>query len=177
MSNLIITENYLKEMSVLNGNVDMKVITPTILLCQDKYIKPMLGEDLFDEILDQVQTSSVTALNETILDNYILPALVYFTLTELTPVMKYKYANKGIMSKNSENSQPADLSEIKFLMDQWRNNAEMYADRGTAYLNDNTEDYPLYTANTECYKTKANKTNFNTGLFLDDDNECCNIYG
>jgi len=173
MSSLIITENYLKESSVLNGNVDMKIITPTILLCQDKYIKPLLGEDLFDEILGQIQTSTTTALNEYILDNYVLSALVYYTMTELTPAMKYKYANIGIVSNNDSNAVAADLDEIKFLMDQWRNNAEMYAERCTLYLRDNTTDYPLYIANTDCYKTKANKTNYSTGLFIDDNSDCC----
>lgn len=177
MSSLIITENYLKQSSVLNGNVDMKIITPTIVLCQDKYIKPMLGEDLFDEILSQIGSNTVSSLNETILDNYVLPALVYYTMTELTPSMKYKYANIGIVTNSDTNASAPDLTEIKFLMDQWRVNAEMYAERGTRYLVDNSADYPLYTANTDCYKTKPNGTNYTSGLFLDDDSDCCNIYG
>ena len=174
MSNLIITENYLKEGSVINGNADMKIITPTILLCQDKYIKTMLGTDLFNQILSQIDSSTpgtndqVSALNVTLLDSYILPALMWYTLCECTPVFKYRYANKGVMVKNSENSQPADLNEIQWLMDKWRNNAEWYAEQGTKYLNYKAASYPLYLANTECYKITPNKTNFTTGLFLKD---------
>ena len=172
---LIITEYYLKQNSIVNENSDMKIITPTIILVQDIYIHPILGSDLYDEIQTQITTSTVgtvdavSAANVTLLDNYILPTMLWFILCECTPVFKYRYMNKGVMVKNSENSAPADLAEIKFLMDRWKNNAEVYAERCTAFLKCNTDTYPLYCANPDGNDIKPNKTNYTNSLYLDPD--------
>jgi hypothetical protein len=165
--NLIISENYLKENSVINGNADMKVITPTIKLVQLKYIRPLLGTDLYDEILSQIGSNTVTAANQTLLDDYVLDCMLYYVLCECTPVFKYRYANKGVMVKNSENSTAADLTEIQWLMDKWRNNAEQMAEICTKFLREESTTYPLYYENEECYKVKPNKTNFTSGLYLE----------
>lgn len=161
----IISQNYLTENSIINGNTDMKILTPTIRLCQDKYIKPILGTRLFDEITGQIPTLS--ALNQTLMDDYILPCFLQYIVCEASPVFKYRYANKGIMVNNSDNAQSADFDEMRWLMDKWRNNAEWYAEQATKYLIENRASYPLYDANVNCDEIKPNKSNYQTGIFLD----------
>lgn len=174
---LTITENYLKTNGIINENSDMKVITPTIILVQDIYIHPLLGSDLFDEIKSQIIASTTTAANQTLLDNYILPCMLWYTLCEATPAFKYRYMNKGVMVKSSENSSAADLQEIQFLMDKWKNHAEVYAERCTRYLVENRTTYPKYDLNPNYDDIKPNSTNYTTGLALDDPNEdCCFDY-
>lgn len=163
----IISQNYLTENSIINGNTDMKIITPTIKLCQDKYIKPILGTDLFNEILGQITANTVTALNQTLLDDYILPCFLSYIVFEATPVFKYRYANKGVMVKNSENSQSIDFNEMRWLMDKWKNDAEWYAEQTTKYLVQYSSSYPLYLANTTCDKIQPNSSNYQTGIYLD----------
>lgn len=173
MADLIITERYLKENGLVNDNADMKVITPIIVLIQDLYIHNILGTDLYNEIQTQINTDSVSADNQTLLDRHILPCMLWYTLCECTPAFKYRYMNKGVMVKNSDNSQPADLGEIKFLMDKWRNNAQVYHDRAIRFLKANRTTYPLYDANTDCDDIKPDKTGFGTSLYLPDDSEDC----
>lgn len=165
---LTFTENYLKEISIINDNVDAKTLTPIIILVQDKYLHPILGSDLFDDIKAEIIAGSVGADNVTLLDNYIMPVMHWYVLKESTPAFKYKYMNKGVMSKNSDNSSAADLSEIKFLMDQWDNNAKWYAERLTKFLDANVDTYPLYCANPDCDDIKPNKTNYRTSIYLGD---------
>lgn len=164
---LIITEEYLKKNSVINENADMKVITPTIFLVQDKYIHPILGTDLFNEITSQINSNTVSVLNQTLLDNYILPCMIWYCLHECTPVFKYRYMNKGVMVKNSDNSTAADLDEIQFMMERWRINADEYAERATNYLWEHQNDYPLYNGNLTRDKIKPNTTNYENGLYLE----------
>lgn len=171
---LIVTEKYLKENSVINDNTDMKVITPTIFSVQDLKIENILGSDLFNEICTQIDTDTVSAANQTLLDNYILPCLVNHVLCNLTPVLKYRYMNKGVMIKSSETSSPTDLKEIGFMMDLWRNQAEEYSERATKFLCDNITTYPLYVANPNYSDIKPNTTNYTSGLYLEDPNDECN---
>jgi hypothetical protein len=167
MPDIIITENYLKQNSIVQDNTDMKLITPTIVLVQDIYIHPILGTDLYNSIQSQINAGSVSTANQTLLDSYVLPTMIWYLLHECTPVFKYRYMNKGIMVKNSENSAAADLSEIKFLMDKWKNNAEVYAQRTTNFLKANTTTYPLYIANNDCDDIQPNKNNYTSSLFLE----------
>lgn len=176
MPSLIITERYLKENSVINDNADAKVITPTIFIVQDLYIHPILGTDLYEEIQTQVAADNVSAANQTLLDNYILPCLVQYVLCECSPVFQYRYMNKGVMQKSSDNSQPVDLGVIKYMMEKWKNNAESYAQRATKFLCANSDDYPLYIANTDADDIQPNKNNFNSSLFLEDDDCDCPGY-
>lgn len=169
MSNfLTITERYLKESTIINDNVDAKILQPIILLVQDKYLHPILGTALFNDIKDEIIAESVSTANQTLLDDYVLPLMLWYTLHESTPAFKYRYMNKGVMVKNSDNSSAADLSEIKFLMDRWETNAKMYAERTTKFLKSNTTTYPLYLDNPDCDDIKPNQTNYRTSIYLGD---------
>ena len=162
-------ETYLKQSSIINDNADMKVITPTIEDVQRLYVEDVLGTRLYDQILSQIGSSSVSAANQTLLNNYILPFMKFYVLCECTPVFKFRYMNKGIMVKNSDNSQPTDNEQILYLMDKWKNNAEKLAEKCTNYLCANTATYPLYLTNSENYESKPNKTNYTGGLYFDDE--------
>lgn len=162
------TSRFLKENTIINENVDDKILTPIIIFVQDQYLHPILGTDLFNEIKAQIITPPVSSANQTLLDDYLMKVMLWYVLSESTPAMKYKYMNKGIMIKNSENSQPADLSEIKFLMDRWKNNAEMYAQRATNYLKEHTDTYPLYLLNEDCDDIQPNSNNYTTSIYLGD---------
>jgi len=176
MASLIISENYLKEYTNINKNVDMTILTPILQEVQDFYIIPLLGTNLYNEVLGQVTASTVTALNQTLLD-LVVPCMLHYAKMEAMPDMKYRLMNKGVMIKNSENSSAADLAEIQFLMDRSKNKAEIYAQRVTNYLNRYVSSYPLYISNAERDEIMPNKNNFTSGIMIDDDNDCdCDNY-
>lgn len=173
MRPLIITENYLKQNGVISDNADMKLITPTILLVQDMHIHPLLGTDLFDEVCDQIDNNNTTALNQTLLDDYVLPALMWYVQSKVAPIFKYRFENKGVMVKNSDNSSSADLNEVQYMMDTFRQYAEEYAQRCTRYLEENSNDYPLYTLNSDGDDIQARANNYSNGFALDSDSCGC----
>lgn len=167
MASLIISENYLKEYTNINKNVDMTILTPILNEVQDFYILPLLGTKLFNEIISQVTTSTVTALNQTLLD-LVIPCMLHYAKYEAMPDMKYRLMNKGVMIKNSENSSAADLSELEFLMARSKNKAEIYAQRVTNYLMRYSQQYPLYVSNAQLDEIQPNKNNATGGIFVDD---------
>jgi hypothetical protein len=174
MASLLISENYLKEYTNINKNVDMTILTPILQEVQDFYIIPLLGTNLYNEVLGQVTTSTVTALNQTLLD-LVVPCMLHYAKMEAMPDMKYRLMNKGVMIKNSENSSAADLSEIQFLMDRSKNKAEIYAQRVTNYLNRYVSSYPLYISNVERDEIMPNRNNFTSGIMIDD-HDCDDCY-
>lgn len=80
--------------------------------------------------------------------------------------------NKGVMVNSSENAQPADLKEIQFLMNNFKQKAEWYAERTTKYLIENESTYPLFSGgNSTSDSILPNKSNFTSSLYLDNDSD------
>ena len=176
---LWITEDYVKDNSILNENVDWRLAQPILILVQDQYIHPILGTALFDEIADEIYAGSVSTNNQTLLDRYIRKVIMWYLMSELVPILKYKMRNKGVMTSNSENSQPASLEEIQKLQNDFKNKAEWYSEMCTKFLRENSSTYTNYFANTvNSDDLVPNGQNFTTTIYLDDDCDTCkkNLY-
>jgi hypothetical protein len=176
------TEDYFKDNSVLNENVDWTIVQPIMIMVQDQYIHPILGTDLFDTIADEIYAGTVSTENETLLNLYLRKVIIYYTLAELAQVLKYRYMNKGVMVRNGENSQPASQEEVQAQYSYWKQKAEWQSERATKFLRENatTTVYADYYASViTSDDILPNSTNFTTSIFLDngDCNECKdNIY-
>lgn len=99
---LLITESYLKEMSVINDNVDMKILKPTIIMVQDIYLQKILGTPLYEDLKTKITLSPTLSAypnEKALLDTYISKALVWYIKMEATMEFKFRYMNKGVMTK------------------------------------------------------------------------------
>jgi hypothetical protein len=172
MSVLFISENSLRENSLINDNVDMKSLTPTIIYCQDEYIQFAIGSDLFNELKDQIEAGTTTALNRTLLDDYIRPCLIWYILSEAVFSISYKFTNKGVVQQSSDNSKPVSLEGLLKLHDRYKNRAEMYRERLRRYLVQNEESYPKFyrESSNDIDTIRPQNYSYTTGLFLGDNN-------
>lgn len=141
---LFVSEDYLKSFSVINENVEMKQITPLIDKVQEQRILPVIGTGLYNELKTQIAGSSLTSLNTTLLDEYITKAVLWWTMYEAPIFFNYRFMNKGVMVKSSENSRPAGMDEINDLRGQFKSDAEFYTNRIVLYLIEHASSYPLY---------------------------------
>lgn len=169
-----ISETQLKEGSIIDENVDMKALKPMILIAQDQRIQPIIGSGLYAELKTQIQGSTLTALNTTLLDSYITPALKMWVIYEFTIPNTYKYRNKNVGKQAGENNEAADLDSLLRLMDYWKDKAEWYSERITKYLSENESSYPLYANPGDGVDTiNPNGTNYSTNIYLGNDSGCC----
>jgi hypothetical protein len=154
---VFISEDALKQASVINENVDMKTLTPTIKLIQDKYLLRLLGTgefvDLQNKIANTVTPNSVLvngiypvldANDSFLLDAYITPLMIWGVMKEAPLAITYKFMNKGVSKQNSENSQPASMDELQTLRTEAANNFDWYSQRLVFYLNANTQLFPQF---------------------------------
>lgn len=163
---LFIDETYLKETSVIDDNVDMKVVNPTIDECQDYYIHPVLGTDLFEDIKTSIDNNSVSAAYQTLLNNYIRPALSKWVQYELMINNRIKVRNNVTGIPTADNMQIPDISEMKFYMDRIKSKAEWYSQRITNFLCEYETDYPKYTSNSDGDDIYPSMTSYQTGMVL-----------
>jgi hypothetical protein len=164
---LFISETTLKDRSLLQDNVDPKLIRPTIKQTQDMYIEPILGTGLYQELQEQIEDNTLTGLNKKLLDLYVTDCICWYVASEMVMSLGFKMTNKNVLRKNSENSNEASLGELFDLMNYYKNKAEWYAQRITNYLCENIVDYPLYNnPGIGVDIIHPNGSSYSTGMFL-----------
>lgn len=141
---LFINEARIKSLTSVNFNVSPKDLIPFIIQAQDIYMEELIGGTYYTALKTRALASSLTTADNTLLDDYIGPALVNYALFMALPFLKYKIYNKSVLSGTSENGEASDLKEIQWLQNQVKGVAENYARRLIQYLQYRSDDYPLY---------------------------------
>lgn len=166
---LFISEQTLKDRSLLQDNVDPKLIKPTIKMAQDMYIEPILGTGLYRELQEQIADDDLSVENKTLLDNYITDCLCWYVQAEMVMSLGFKFTNKNVLRKTSENSDVPSISELFDLEERTKNKAEWYAQRITNFLCEYNEDYPLYdNPGNGLDIIHPNSTSYTAGMYLGD---------
>ena len=137
---LFISESTIKENSIIETNVDAKIISNTIWEVQDLELRPVLGKTLYDEIANEVLSANtisgytITAKNLELLEDYIKPFLIYGTLSFGFIPIHYKFTNKGINRKNDEQATTLDLKELEAVKNNYDTKYATYKQRLVKHL-------------------------------------------
>lgn len=144
----IISEDYLKKNSILNINIDTDKIRPAIVNAQVIEIQQLLGTKLLKKILQLINDEQLvgSGVYQTLVDEYIIPTMVEYSLYYALLDISFQAYNKGVMQRSSEFAQPSSLKEIQYIRNDVKNRAEFLAQRLYKYICDNKNDYPEYSS-------------------------------
>ena len=163
---LFISADYLRENSIIGGNVDSNLLEPYITMAQNIHIEAILGTKLYDNLVATI--SSLSVADKLLVDNFAQPALIQWAMYEGLPFINYKFTNKSVSTSSSDNSDPVGLEEIHYLRQSVKDAAEYLSERTTKFLKANVTDYPLYCTNGDSLdEIHPNKDNFNSGIVFD----------
>lgn len=141
---LIVSPAFVKENTLLHYNVDDGYLKPLIDSVQNTFIRPILGSALFDEVLSEIQAGTVSALNETLIKQYLRDALKWEVCHKYTRIGTYKLRNKGAGKKDGDNFSPLSEGELVTAKSIFKDNADFYRKKLQLYLKENCDSYPLY---------------------------------
>lgn len=152
----------------------MKTLTPTIKICQEKYLTKILGSGLYADLQDKIYAtannlSGSTQLNDDekfLLNAYIQPLLCQLILQEVPLMITYKLMNKGLSTQSSDNSNPASLAEVQSFTNHARSTADWYTQRIMNYLIANMTLYPTYQQEKTYDDVAPNSRGYKTGVYL-----------
>lgn len=167
MKALFVSEAWLIENSIINENVSYTQLRPTIVKVQEMRIQSILGTELYEEIGAQIVAGNLTALNTTLLEDYLRGAIREWICFELPNVLAFKYMNKGMVKRRSDESESMSMDEIKRLIAKAQNDAEWYSERVTRYLLANRTEYPLFNNySLDIDKIRPQMQNYQVGINL-----------
>lgn len=143
----MMTAAEVKSQAIVDSNFDTAYIDQYILMAQRKYIKPFLGTDFYDEITDEID-SSLTSDNDTLLDDYIKPALAHYVIYESLPQLRNQIAKGGVFLNLSETSDAASDLGYGQIRDDYIAKAEAFKIQADNFIQEEQDDdstkYPLY---------------------------------
>lgn len=145
---LLTTPKAVKDNSAIQDNVDDKLIVPYIKKSQFTHIHQLLGSNLYEKILSDIENDTLTGNYKILVDRYIKSCLIEWTVYEVMPFISLKLDNKSITKGNSDYSDAADLNDLKYLRQTVRDLASFYNQRVINYLKANTSLFPEYLSNT-----------------------------
>lgn len=146
-----------------NKTFDIAKFDPHITPAEIQHIKPFLGKDFYAAIVTQYKANTLTAVNQTLITNYLKPALAWFTFAKASIFMHVETRNGGFYVNASEFSQGATDKQRADIVTTILQNAEAILDEAKEYIEDNFTDYPLYYAS----ENIDNNVQITGGLILD----------
>lgn len=144
---LFVSREDIVKYTALSGNVDVDKFIQFVKIARDIHIQNYLGTKLFDKINDGIVAGNLSAPYTTLLNNYIKPMVVHWSMVEFMPFSAYTFGNKGVYKHSSENSENVDKTEIDFLIEKERSIAEHYTRRFIDYMSFNQASFPEYNTN------------------------------
>jgi hypothetical protein len=171
----IITEQEVKNWTDISNNVQSSSLAFAITISQDLYVRTALGEKLYEELVGQVATDTLTALNTTLLNGNdrlfrgIKPGLAWWIAYESYTYLHSKISPTGIQSKSTEQATSIDSRSLEIRKNMAKKKAEYYIDQLICYLRDNETDYPLFRDSDSCCTNLAFDGYGNSGIITDDE--------
>lgn len=149
---LLTAKEFSKYFFINNSRYIFEKLKSSQLKVQNHFIKPVIGAGLFDQILSQVMTNSVSANNKILLDNYIKPAIACLSFKEGARFLKHELNDYGINKKSTGNfdnivlRNVVDSNELQWDIMASENEGQYYLSQLRKYLNENASNdlYPLY---------------------------------
>jgi len=157
----MMTTTEVKTIAIVNSNIDTAYIDQYILMAQRQYIRKFLGNDFYEELLTQIDASSLTSDNTDIMV-YVKNALAHFIVFESMPQLRNQIVKGGVMQHLSETSEPASGLDYGRLRDDYLVKAERFREEIDFYIMDVREDTPL------SYPLYCGKSDQNIGIIMYD---------
>lgn len=150
MDNILLIDD--SDITTISGskiNVEASKFTPHIMMAQNLFLEPILGEELYLDFLekwDDKETIPLTPEYET-LYNKIRPCVVWRALSDSIDDIHNELTNKGVQNRNSDYSTNANDTRVYRKINKMVRWAEFYEKNLLKFLNDNKDIYPLFDGN------------------------------
>ena len=139
----LFNEEYLKEYSLLPTNFNTKEIWNFVPLTEQLHIVPIIGKELYNELLDQVENNTVSPENASLLLE-IYPFEGLALMEVCMPYLAMHITEIGITLGKSENSESASIEHINYLTNYIKSSMVPLKQQLVDFLNEHSDLYPLY---------------------------------
>tara|TARA_R110000787_G_scaffold40624_9_gene100812 strand:- start:1014 stop:1604 length:591 start_codon:yes stop_codon:yes gene_type:complete len=132
---LLISEAKIRQFTDINQSVDTALIKNNIRTAQDYYLQAIIGTNLYNRLMSDVDNDTLAGYYLTILNDYIQDYLLYATYYETLESIYLRPRNNGLLKPNGgENSDPVDRDIYQMKRQSIENKMAYYSERLTNYI-------------------------------------------
>ena len=161
---LLISETKLKNFTDIDQNVTSAVLLPFVGVVQQTKLEYIIGRRFYVELLNQVQTSTLTTINNNFLQYFCQPLLIWAAYAEALPSIFMRIKNNGIVNGSEKT---ITISEMQYMQTRADDRSQFFERRMIEELIYNQSNYPaVYTyTSTDGMRPHLGK-NYFSGLHL-----------
>jgi hypothetical protein len=141
---LFVSQERLEAYTSLNTNLSPADLQPYVFSAQQIMMPHYLSGSYYNVLRDRVETGTLTAADENLLDVFIGPYLCNYAFYMALPFVWARSYNKGVMKGTSESGESLELDELKFLQNSIKSIAESYAGQLVNHLLTHPNLFPVY---------------------------------
>jgi hypothetical protein len=141
--NLISGED-LTTLTNIGGNVDYNRFEASIRNAQQLYLQPVLREELYEKIMSDYSTNSLSGNYLTIYSQYIYDGLAHMAAALYLAVGTYQFGDAGILQAVPDGTQAVSDDVVIRLEMNEKSFGEYYLRGLKNYLQNNRGDFPEY---------------------------------
>lgn len=140
----LISPQTVKDYSVLDNNVDDKLINIAITAAQETMLQPLVGTNLYEKFEQIVIGSETNQDYLNLLANQVRNYLIAATVLKVSVNLLYRYANSGILKDSNANSGAIGIQELNSIRQEKESEVKYYAQVITDYIMNNQAKFPEY---------------------------------
>lgn len=141
---MLINKKYLKQYSPLPSNYDVSNLLPYVTTSEKIWVIPVLGIEMYEELMEQVDGNSLSEENATLLtEGGLWQLIAYATLYEALPFIWTRITEAGIQLGKSDNSDSISLRDMVLIQNHLRAQVEVLKEFVVKFICSHTESYPL----------------------------------
>ena len=169
MTTLFVTQNDIKNNSIVSGSVDVDRFIQYIKIAQEIHIQNYLGTKLYERLQNYIEQQGAqngtfsgddTDAEKILLDQHVKDMTIFWALVEYMPFASYQITNKSVLRHSSETAENVGKDEIEYLTNKYRNLAQYYSDRFINFMSYNQTTYPEYNDNKNSDRYPSHKSYF-----------------
>jgi len=126
---LFVTPQEMTSSTILSGNTDTDKYLFCILNTQLTTIEPLLGSELYDKIISDIENDNLIGLYSELYTDFIKPITKNEALAQYIEIASYMVDNAGIYKRSGENVEVVDKDEVQYLSGKYKALAQMYVTR------------------------------------------------
>ena len=113
---ILISEEQIKNVTPLGGDVDMAKLLPAIKTAQETNIRKILGKELYNKLQEDYENDNIAGVYEELLFDYIQPMIIHLSTAYYLTYGAYQFTNKGAYKANSETSIGLTKNEVDYVV-------------------------------------------------------------
>lgn len=118
----------------IGGNIDVDRLSPSIIDVQVMTILPLLGQTLYELLMLEIEDSTLSAQNTTLLNDYVKPIMRHLVAADFIENSSYMVANGGVFKHQPKDAVAVDKSEVQYLAQIQRSKAQTHISRCENWL-------------------------------------------